>query len=57
MKGMTRTLNGKREHGIPPIAPGCPMPTATRYDSEVPLHRSTTLLTITTCSLSGSWLT
>ena len=43
-KGMTRTLNGKQEQGIPPIVPGCPMPMATRYDFEVPLHRFIALL-------------
>ena len=40
-KGMAMTLNGKTEQGIPPIVPGCPMSTATRYDFDVALHHFT----------------
>ena len=51
-KGMTGTLNEKQEQGISSIVPGFLMPTATRYDFEVPFHRFTVLLTRGTCSLS-----
>ena len=47
---MTMNLNGKTAQGIPPIVPGCPMPTATRYDFEVALHRFTALLRRAKCS-------
>lgn len=43
-KGMTRTLNGKQEQGIPPTVPGCPMPVAPRYGFGVPLHSFIALL-------------
>ena len=44
-KGITRTLPGKQEQGIPQIVSGCPMPTAIRNDAEVPLCCFTALLT------------
>ena len=53
---MTGTLNEKQEQRISSNLRGCLMPTATRYDFEVPFHRFTVLLTRRTCLLSDTWL-